>query len=82
MLLGSCCGSIALVSLHKAIDTTFGIDDLLLTSVEGMAIAADFNTDLIFGGTHLYRSSAHACGNNFMVLGVNSFLHDGTLLDI
>jgi len=37
-----------LVTLDKAIDTTLGVDYLLLTRVKGMAVAADFYPNLIF----------------------------------
>jgi hypothetical protein len=68
-------GFVELVSLDKAVYPSFGVNNLLLTSIERMAAGADFNTNLLFGGTHLYRSAAYAGGDYFIVLGVNSFLH-------
>lgn len=40
---------IQLIALDKAIDATFGVDDLLLSGIERVAGAADFYTNLVFG---------------------------------
>lgn len=37
------------IPFAEALYTTGGIDDLLLTRIEGVAVGADFNVQLIFG---------------------------------
>jgi hypothetical protein len=70
---------IQFVSLDKAINPTFCVNDLLLTGVERVAIAANFYADCIFCGTKLYAVAANAGSNNIKVLGMNPFFHNGTL---
>jgi hypothetical protein len=42
---GLCWSLIELISLDEAINATFGVNNLLLTGVERMAVAADFYTN-------------------------------------
>jgi len=38
-----------LIALDKAINSPFGIDNLLLPGIERVAVAADFNPNLVLG---------------------------------
>lgn len=66
---------VELVALDKAVHASFGVDNLLLTGIERMAVAANFNADLLFGRAKLDFAAAHARRSNVVILGVNSFFH-------
>ena len=68
--------SVELVALDEAINATFRVNDLLLTGVEGVAVAADFNPDLLLGRPELHLIAADTGGYNVKVLGMNSFFHN------
>lgn len=64
------------VALDKSLDPSFGVDDLLLSGVERMAVAADFNSDRLLRRANQYFVAANTGCYNFKILGVNSFFHD------
>jgi hypothetical protein len=64
------------IALHEAVYTSFGIHNLLLTGVERMAGAANFYTNRLLGGTELDFAAADTAGDNFVILGMNSFFHN------
>ena len=56
-------------------NTSAGIDQLLLASVERMAIAAYFNADVLLGGAYLKFIAACALDCSGLVLGMDSLFH-------
>ncbi len=70
--LALCCLSVA---LDKPVYPTFGVNNFLLSCVEGMAGAANFNTDVRFGGTGQDFCAADACSLDVLILGVNALFH-------
>lgn len=67
----SCLG----VALDKPVYPTFGVNNLLLAGVEGVAGAANFNTDVWFGGTGQDFCAADACSLDVLILRVNALFH-------
>ena len=68
-----------LVLLLEAVNTSGGIDQLLLTREERVAARADFHADVaLVGGSRLKDVTAGADDADFVVSGVNSGLHDIT----
>ena len=75
-LAGACGLALLLaVALDKSVYATFGVNNLLLSGVERMAGAANFNTDVWLGGTGQDFCAADASGFNFLIFGVNSVFH-------
>ena len=63
------------VLLVELINTAAGVDQLLLAGVEGVAVGADLNGDILLGGAGLDDGAASAANRGLLVLGMNSFLH-------
>ena len=65
------------VSFLEFIDTTTGINQLLLTREEGMAVAANINLHnvAVFRRASLERSSTSASYSYFVIFGMNISLH-------
>lgn len=59
----------------ELIQTSAGIDKLLLAGKERMALGADFNGHIAFGRTSLNLSAASTSDRAFFVFGMESFLH-------
>jgi hypothetical protein len=66
---------VELITLDKAVYPSFGVNNFLLSGVEGMATAANFNTDLRFGGAELNLGAANTGRGDLLVLGMNSVFH-------
>ena len=70
----------ALESLVELVNTSAGINKLLLAGKEGMALRANFNSDLVaalrVGGTSGYGLAASALDCNLFILGMESLLHN------
>ena len=62
-------------ALLESVNTSAGIDQLLLAGIEGMAIAANFNTDILLGGAYLELVAACALDGSGLVLGMDSLFH-------
>ena len=63
-------------TLLELVNTTTGIDKLLLAGVEGVALGANFNVNIAaLGGLRLYDLTA--CTNNLasLVLGMDALFH-------
>ena len=67
------------VLLVELINTAAGVDQLLLAGVEGVALGADFNSDVGLGGAGLDDGAASAADGGGLVIRMDSCLH-GTLL--
>ena len=52
-----------------------GIDQLLLTSEEGVTLRADFHLDILLGRTCLNHITAGASNSSLLIIGMDSFLH-------
>ena len=63
------------VLLIKLINTTAGINELLLAGVEGVALGADFNGDALTGGAVLDNCAACALDNGGLVIGMDACFH-------
>ena len=59
----------------EAVHTSAGIDQLLLASVERMALGADFNVDLGLGGAGLDHVAARAGDGAVNVIGMDTLFH-------
>ena len=63
------------VALDKSVYATFGVNDFLLSGVERMAGAANFYTDVRFGGAGEYFSATHARSFDFLIFRMNALFH-------
>lgn len=61
--------------LLKAINTPACVYQLLLAGKEGVAIAADFNMDIFFGGTRFNLCAAGTFDCCSLILGMDAFFH-------
>ena len=61
--------------LVEAADTAAGVHHLLLTGVEGMALGANLNTDVLLGRTSLDHVTASAADGGQLVVRMDSCLH-------
>src|SRR5207244_2394778 len=68
------------VALQELLHPAFRVDDLLLAGIEGVAIRADFHSDLRLGRLGLEVVAAGAVDDGFLVLRMDSSLHGGLLL--
>ena len=74
------CPLLDAVLLVELINTAAGIDQLLLAGVEGVALGADFNGDVLLGGTGLNDGPAGAADGGLLVIGMDARLHIKLLL--
>jgi hypothetical protein len=59
----------------ETLDSSRGVDDLLLARHKGVALGADFHLDILFGGAGLDHIAANA-GNGRVVVGwMDAFFH-------
>ena len=68
-------GSGATELVGKALDASTGVDELLLTGDEGMALVSELDDDLALGGVGLEGVAARAANGALHVLGMNVGLH-------
>ena len=64
------------VLLVELINAAAGVDELLLAGVEGMALGADFDGDVLLGGAGGDDFAAGAADGGLFVLGMDSGLHN------
>ena len=62
-------------SLVETINTSTGVDQLLLAGVERVALGADLNTDLLLGGTGCKHVATCATDGGLFVVGMDAFSH-------
>ena len=71
----------SLEPLVETINTSSGVDDLLLTCIERMAVGTDFQVDILTGGgLRLDDVAAAAVCRDFFVPGVCFGLHGNALI--
>ena len=56
-------------------DASAGIDQLLLTSEEGVTLRADFHANVLLRGTCLNYITAGAFDRSLLIIGMDTFLH-------
>src|SRR5712691_1286797 len=74
-VLGRGAGRLFLVALAEAFDATGRIDQLLFAREERVALAADFQPELLLGGVCRPGHAAGAMDQNFVVFGVQVLFH-------
>ena len=62
-------------SLVEPINTSTGVNQLLLAGVERVALGADFNSDVLLGGTGRKDVATGTANGGLFVLGVDTFSH-------
>ena len=67
-------------ALVEALNTSAGVDQLLLTSVERMALGANFDVDLGLGGTSLDDVAASAGDGAVNVVRMDTLFHSFHLI--
>ena len=68
-------GLLEAVLLVELVHAAAGVDELLLAGVEGVALGADFNRDVLLGGTGLNHVAAGAANRGRLIIGMNAFFH-------
>ena len=72
-----CMTSASVEALVEALDTSAGIDQLLLAREERVALRADFNLNVLFGREHFDHIAAVAGDGSFLAVRMDAFLcHD------
>ena len=64
------------VALLESVNTSAGVNQLLLTCEERMALGADFYSDVLLGRACRDLITASASDNSSFVCGMNTFLHE------
>ena len=65
-----------IITLLESVNTSAGINELLLAGKERMAIGADIYTKVFGGGSGLKGSAAGTLNNGGLVVGMDSLLHN------
>ena len=62
-------------TLVEAINTSTGVNQLLLAGIERVALGADFHTDVLLGRTGSKGVTTGATDGGLFVLGMDAFSH-------
>ena len=62
-------------SLVETVNTSTGVNQLLLAGIERVALGADFDSDVLLGGTSGKDITACTADSSLFVLGMDTFLH-------
>ena len=62
-------------ALVEAINTSTGVNQLLLAGIERVALGADLNTDVLLGGTGRKDVTTGTANGSLFVIGMDTFLH-------
>lgn len=65
-----------IVALLKSVNTSAGVNQLLLTGEERVAFGADFYSDVLLGRACSDFISASASDYSSFICGMNTFLHE------
>lgn len=60
----------------ETVDTSTGVNKLLLAGVERVTLGANFNLDVLFCRTSLNNCTTRASDSSLFVLGMDTFLHE------
>ena len=66
----------AVETLVEALDASTGVDQLLLTGKERVALGTNFNSDVLLRGKNLDHITAVAGNGGLFAYGMDAFLHD------
>ena len=62
-------------TLVEPINTSTGVNQLLLAGIERVALGADFNTNILLGRAGGKNITASAADRGLFVIGMDTFLH-------
>ena len=62
-------------TLVETIDTSTGVNQLLLAGIERVALGADFDSDVLLGRTSGKSVATCTADSGLFVLGMDTFLH-------
>ena len=62
-------------TLVETVNTSTGVNQLLLAGIERVALGADLNTNVLLGRTGSKDITAGAADGGLFVLGMDTFLH-------
>ena len=62
-------------SLVEPINTSTGVNQLLLAGIERVALGADLNADVLLGGAGRKDVATGTANRGLFVLGMDTFLH-------
>ena len=63
------------VTLLELINTSAAVNEFLAAGVEGVALGADLNADVLLGGASLDDGAAGASDGGLLIIRMDSFLH-------
>ena len=62
-------------TLVETINTSTGVNQLLLAGIERVALGADLDTDVLLGGTGGKDVATSTANRGLFVIGMDTFLH-------
>ena len=62
-------------SLVETVNTSTGVNQLLLAGIERVALGADFNSDVLLGGAGRKDVATGTADSGLFVIGMDTFLH-------
>ena len=62
-------------TLVEAINTSTGVNQLLLAGIERVALGADLNTNILLGGAGRKNVATGTANGGLFVIGMDTFLH-------
>ena len=62
-------------ALVEPVNPSTSVNQLLLAGIEGVALGADFNTNVLLGGASRKDVATRAADRGLFILGVDTFLH-------
>ena len=62
-------------SLVEPINTSTGVNQLLLAGIERVALGADLNADVLLGGASRKDVATGTANGSLFVVGMDTFLH-------
>ena len=69
------CSLLQAETLVETVNTSTGVNQLLLAGIERVALGANFNLNVLLGRTGLNNLAARASDRSLFVLRMGSFLH-------
>lgn len=65
-----------IIAFLESVNTSAGIDKLLLTCEERVAVGADIDSEVVARRASLERCAASALNNDGLIVGMDSLLHN------
>ena len=63
------------VTLLELINTSAAVNEFLAAGVEGVALGADFNGDVLLGAAGFDHGAAGAADGRRLIIGMDAFFH-------